>query len=368
MVLNQAVPTREAIMAACERFLGGHGMMRPHDELRALAAATAPDESADVYGKGNLIEAFEREIAAILGTEAALFLPTGTMAQQIALRIWAERKHHDTVAYHPMCHVETKEEKGYQRLHGLHARLVGDARRLMTREDLDTVAEPVAALLIELPQRDLGGMLPSWEALQAQTAWARERGAAVHMDGARLWESAPFYGRSYAEIAGLFDSVYVSFYKGIGAMAGSALAGSADFIAEARVWQVRHGGRIIHLFPYVLSARTNLRQRLDRFSHYHARAVTIANVLQAIPGIVVKPEPPQTNMMHVSLHGDPERLEAAAHAIAREENVALFRALRPTDLPNWTMFELSIGDAADALTDDEIRASFTRVMTAGATG
>jgi threonine aldolase len=252
-------------------------------------------------------------------------------------------------------------------LHGLHARLVGDARRLMTREDLDAVAEPVAALLIELPQRDLGGMLPSWEALQAQTAWARERGAAVHMDGARLWESAPFYGRSYAEIAGLFDSVYVSFYKGIGAMAGSALAGSADFIAEARVWQVRHGGRIIHLFPYVLSARTNLRQRLDRFPHYHARAVAIANVLHAIPGIVVKPDPPQTNMVHVSMQGDQERLEAAALAIAREEKVALFRSLRPTDLPNWFMFELSIGDAADALTDDEIRTSFTRVMTAGET-
>jgi threonine aldolase len=336
--------------------------MRPQDELRALAAATAPDERADVYGKGDLIEEFEREIAALLGTQAALFLPTGTMAQQIALRIWAERKQIDTVAYHPMCHVETKEEKGYQRLHALHARLVGDARRLMTLDDLEAVAEPLAALLIELPQRDLGGQLPSWEELQAQTAWARERGAAVHMDGARLWESAPFYGRSYAEIAGLFDSVYVSFYKGIGAMAGSALAGSADFINEARVWQVRHGGRIIHLFPYILSARTNLHRRLDRFPHYHARAVAIANVLHAIPGIVVKPDPPQTHMMHVYLHGDPERLEGAALAIAREERVALFRSLRPTDLPDWTMFELSIGDAADALTDDEIRAYFTRVM------
>jgi len=364
MVLNQATPTKEAIMEACERFLGGHGPMRPHDALTALAAATAPDERADVYGKGDLIEAFEQEIATLLGTEAALFLPTGTMAQQIALRIWAGWKRCDTIAYHPMCHVETKEEKGYQQLHGLHARLVGDARRLMTLEDVQTVAEPIAALLIELPQRDLGGMLPSWEELRAQTAWARERGAAVHMDGARLWESAPFYGRSYAEIAGLFDSVYVSFYKGIGAMAGSALAGSADFIAEARVWQVRHGGRIIHLFPYVLSARTNLRQRLGRFPHYHERAIAIANVLHGVPGIVVKPDPPQTHMMHVYLHGDPKRLKENALAIAREEHVALFRSLRPTDLPNWSMFELSIGDAADALTDNEIRDYFTRVMTA----
>lgn len=367
MVLNQTARSTEEIIAACERFLGGHGPMRPRDELLAIATATDADEVADIYGKGALIEEFEREVAELLGTEAALFLPTGTMAQQIALRIWAERKRIDTVAYHPMCHVETKEEKGYQRLHGLHARLVGDARRLMTLEDLREVAEPLAALLIELPQRDLGGQLPSWEDLRAQTEWARERGAAVHMDGARLWESAPFYGRPYAEIGALFDSIYVSFYKGVGAIAGSALAGSADFVAAARVWQVRHGGRIIHLFPYVLSARTRLRQRLGRFPHYHDRAVAIARVLGAVPGIAVKPDPPQTHMMHVYLAGDPERLSAAALDVAREEKVHLFRALGPTDLPGWSMFELSIGDAADALTDEEIGALFTRVMAAGQT-
>lgn len=364
MVVDLGAAAKEEIIARCERFLGGHGPMRPHEELVALAAATGADEAADVYGEGALIEDFEREVAAILGKEAALFLPTGTMAQQMALRIWAERAHIDTVAYHPMCHVETKEEKGYQRLHGLHARLVGDARRLMTLDDLRDVAEPIAALLIELPQRDLGGQLPTWQDLQEQTDWARERGAAAHMDGARLWESAPFYGRSYAEISALFDSVYVSFYKGVGAMAGSALAGSTDFIAEARVWQVRHGGRIIHLFPYVLSARTRLRQRLDRFPHYHERAVAVAAALRTVPGIVVKPDPPQTHMMHVYLQGDPERLAATALDLAREERVLLFRGLRPTDLPEWSMFELSIGDAADALTDTEIRAYFARVMTA----
>ena len=71
----------------------------------------------------------------------------------------------------------------------------------------------------------------------------------MHMDGARLWESAPFYGRSYAEIAALFDTVYVSFYKGVGAIAGAALAGPADFIAEARVWQRRHGGDLVNSTP-----------------------------------------------------------------------------------------------------------------------
>jgi hypothetical protein len=84
-----------------------------------------------------------------------------------------------------------------------------------------------------------------------------------------------------------------------------------------------------------------------------------------VPGVVVKPDPPQTHMMHVYLHGNPARLTAAAMDVAREERVSLFRGLRPTDLPAWSMFELSIGDAADALTDDEIRDYFTRVMIAG---
>jgi threonine aldolase len=363
MVTNYAAPTEtEAIMRRCERFLGGHGYVRPRAELEALVQATGADEDADTYGQGDVIEAFEREVATILGKEAAVFLPSGTMAQEIALRIWSEWKRCPTVTYHPMCHVETREEKGYQLLHGLHTRLVGDPRCLITLEDLQGIHEPVAALLLELPQRDLGGMLPSWEELQAQTDWTRERGAAAHMDGARLWESAPYYGRSYAEISALFDSVYVSFYKGIGALAGSALAGSAEFIAEARVWQVRHGGRIIHLYPYILSARTKLHQRLDRFAHYHERALEVAAVLRAIPGIAIKPDPPQAHMMHVYLHGDAERLNAAAVEIARSEKVALFRGLRPTDLPDWHFFELGIGDAADALTDDEIRDYFTRIM------
>jgi threonine aldolase len=367
MVVSETVPStaaKDEIFARCERFLAGHGRARPRDELLELAEATGEDERPDRYGKGAVIADFEQEIAGILGTEAAVFLPSGTMAQQIALRIWSERKRCATVAFHPMCHLETKEEKGYQRLHGLHARLVGDPHRLITLADLHEIAEPVAALLLELPQRDLGGQIPTWDELEAQTAWARARGAAAHLDGARLWETAPCYGKSCAEVCSLFDSVYVSFYKGIGAITGSALAGPADFVAEARVWQVREGGRLFQLYPYVLSARTKLRQRIGRFPHYHERALAVAGVLREIPGVVVKPDPPQTHMMHVYLHGDSERLEAASLAIARDERVALFQSLRPTDLPAWSMFELGIGDAADQLSDAEIRDLFSRVTEA----
>src|SRR6185369_15444353 len=102
----------------------------------------------------------------------------------------------------------------------LHAKLVGDGHALVTLADLERIAEPIAALLLELPQREIGGLLPAWEELSAIVSWARARGAALHLDGARLWESQPFYGRPLAEIAGLFDSVYVSTYKTLGGLAG----------------------------------------------------------------------------------------------------------------------------------------------------
>ena len=353
---------RRAVYSRCERFLGGHGPSRPHAMLAALAAATDPDEQADRYGEGELIEQFEREVADLLGKEAAVFMPSGTMAQQIALRIWSERKQCRTVGFHPTCHLEIHEQKAYQALHGLTGRLIGNPHQVITLDDVKAVHESLAALLLELPQREIGGQLPNWDDLEAQSAWARERNIAMHMDGARLWESAPYYGRSYAEIAALFDTVYVSFYKGVGGIAGAALAGPADFIAEARVWQRRQGGNLFQLYPYVIAAREGLRLRLPRFAGYHERAMRIAQAITAVPGIVVKPNPPQTNMMHVYLRGEPGRLKAAALTIAREEKVALFAWLAPTDLPDYWMFELSVGDAAEALTDEEITDYFRRVM------
>jgi threonine aldolase len=354
-----------AIFLGCERFISGHGVRRPSDVLAELAREAAETSEPDYYGEGAVIEDFEREIAALLGKEAAVFMPSGTMAQQIALRIWSERKRCATVAFHPLCHLEVDEEKGYQFLHGLRARLVGAPHRLLTLDDLREIAEPVAALLLELPQRYIGGQLPTWEELVAQTEWARDRGAALHMDGARLWESAPYYERSYAEIAALFDSVYVSFYKGVGGIAGSALAGQSDFIGEARVWLRRHGGNLVHLYPYVLAARAGLRQRLERFPAYHERAKSLAAALGAIPGVEVKPETPQAHMMHVYLPGDMDRLVAASVAIAREERVGLFRGLWPTELPGYVKFELAVGDATFALSDDEIAGYLARVVAAG---
>ncbi|MFO0757993.1 MAG: beta-eliminating lyase-related protein [Byssovorax sp.] len=353
---------KRAVRAACPRSLSYHLPEKPRAVLAALAASTPADLDSDDYGEGPLIEGFEKEIAALLGKPAAVFLPSGTMAQQIAARIWAERRGCPAIAYHPTCHLEVHEHKGYEALHRLRAVPVGPRTGLFGRADLDALHEPVAMLLVELPQRSIGGLLPSWEELSAISAWAKEHKVALQLDGARLWESQPFYDRSYAEIAGLFDSVYVSFYKILGGIAGAALAGPEDFIAEARVWQRRHGGNLVHLYPFVLSARRGLDARLGRMRAYHDKAAEIAEHLAQIPGVEVTPRPPHTNMAHVYLRGDIARLEEAALEVASARGVWLWRALTATALPGLSYFELVAGDATLEVPADEAAALITEVL------
>jgi threonine aldolase len=358
------VPERDraAIRSRCTRALS-HAIPRSPRQILADLLASTPDGTvADMYGEGEVITSFEREIAALLGKEAAVFMPSGTMAQPIALRIWAERRRIGSVAFHPRCHLEIHEEKGYQRLHGLHARLVGAPGGLMTLADLEGVAEPIAALLIELPQREIGGLLPAWEDLQAIAAWARGRGAALHLDGARLWESQPFYGRPFAEIAGLFDSVYVSMYKGLGGLAGCVLAGGADFVKEARVWQRRQGGNLPVLWPYVIAARAGFVERLPRMPLYWEKARAIAPRIAGLPGAIVSPVSPRTNMFHVHLRGAPEALEGAALDMAEETGVWMFGRATPSELPGWARVEVACGDATLAIPDDEIVGLFEALL------
>jgi threonine aldolase len=355
----------QRIVDHCQDFLSGHhrSSLSPQQMLTTLAATAGAELKADRYGSGKMISDFEQQIATLLGKDAAVFMPSGTMCQQIALRIWSERKNTRNVAFHPKSHLEIHEHKAYQALHGLHGVLVGAPNRLITCDDLQAVREPLAAILLELPQREIGGQLPSWEQLTAIVAWARERNIATHLDGARLWECAPFYNRPYAEIAALFDTVYVSFYKVLGGIAGAMLAGPEEIIAEARIWQRRHGGNLIHLYPYVLSAQHGLVTRLDRMIAYRDKAVEIARVLTTFAEIEVVPHPPNTNMMHVYLRGDRERLEAAVLQIAQEHRTMLFYPLMPTPLPNYHRFEMWVGDASLDLPTQRIHDLFAELLT-----
>ena len=145
----------------CTVFLAGHGPLTPAE----LLAGIPPDTATDRYGSDGAVAELETEVGGLLGKPAAVFLPSGTMAQQSVLRVHADRRQRRTVIFHPMCHLHRHEGEAYQRLHGLTGRPAGEVDRLMTIDDLTPIAEPAAALLLELPQRDLGGQQPADQSL-----------------------------------------------------------------------------------------------------------------------------------------------------------------------------------------------------------
>jgi threonine aldolase len=155
----------------------------------------------------------------------------------------------------------------------------------------------------------------------------------------------PFYERGLDEIAGLFDTVYVSFYKDLAAPAGAALAGPADLIEEARVWRVRHGGRLYSVHPLLIAAERGLDEVLPRIPELVARARELGAALADLDGLEIVPDPPQTTMFHVYVHRPLEPLQEAA--LDQVERTGTFLGFfRATDAPERQRVELTIGPAS----------------------
>jgi threonine aldolase len=329
------------LRSRCTRFVNGHGQQSASDYL----ATVPPETETDRYGDGGVVAELETYVASLLGKPAAVFFPSGTMAQQVVLRIHAGRRGRATVVFHPTCHLRLHEDGALERVQRLVGRAVGDPGTLLTLDDLRAVAEPVAALLVEFPQREIGGRQPEWDELVAQLGWARERGAATHLDGARIWESAAGYGKTPADVAGLFDTAYVSFYKGIGALPGCCVAGDADVMAEAREWRRRMGGTLFALWPNAASALTCLHERLPRMATYVEHARTLADVLRAVDGVRVVPDPPQASMMHLLLDVTAQDFQTNATRLATDDGIWTWPKAAATVDPGTQKVELSVGDA-----------------------
>jgi threonine aldolase len=247
------------------------------------------------------------------------------MAQLAAVRIWTQRAGLPRFGLHPTSHLILHENEAYEALFGLHGVKVGHRLRPMLAADLAACPEPMACLLVELPIREAGGQLPSWDDLQALQALATDRRIPLHMDGARLWESAAFYGRTYAEIAAGFASVYVSTYKAIGGVAGAVLAGKADFIAEARLWR-------------------RFDERLALLPACFDRALALAAALAGETRLRVNQATPQTNMMHLFFKAPAEAVNARRDDLAEAAGVWAINDARPAEVPGWSLTELYIGD------------------------
>lgn len=324
--------------------------------LDLVDADTPPD------GPDGPVAVLERRIAGLLGKEVALFFPSGTMAQQTALRVHAERSGRRGFAAHPHCHLDQWEMQGYSAVHGLWFHQAGDRGELMTVADLAAVGEALAAVLWELPQRDLGGLLPEWDDLRDQVSVARAGGAATHMDGARLWEAQPYYERPLEEIAALFDTVYVSLYKGLQGVRGAVLAGDADTIAAAGVWRTRLGGAIPDAWPLALTALAGLDTLLPRMPAFRDHAIAIAAAINADGVARTVPDPPLTPLFHVHLPAPRRDVERAAETLRADHGVQLYGRLRSGTDPGRCAFEISVGENAMEFTPDEVAALIRELL------
>jgi threonine aldolase len=355
---------RDAAARAASKVLSGPPRATMPTRLAQLAheaEAAYQDSTPDQYGTGPVRD-LERRTAELLGMEDAAFFPTGTMAQQVALRCWAGRTGNPVVALHPLAHPEVHERDALHALGGLRTVHPTTAPRLPTAEEIADFEEPFGTLMLELPLRDAGFVLPSWEELTAAVAAARERDAVVHVDGARLWECTPHFDRPLPEIAALADSVYVSYYKSLGGLSGAALAASADLIAEAKAWRHRYGGLLFQQYPAALAAQAGLRDELPRLASYvlHARPVAEALRRGLLDGgldlVRVHPPTPHTHQFQLWLAHPARVLDEASVRQAERTGLSLFGrgVFTEPGPPGLSMTEVTVGASALEWTADEV--------------
>ncbi|QHW34662.1 low specificity L-threonine aldolase [Paenibacillus rhizovicinus] len=336
--------------------VGGHGKRNVGVLLEAFQGIDGGTDS-DTYGSGAVIEQFQTEMAEYLGKTSSVFFPSGTMAQQIALRIWSDRSGKTKVAYHPLCHLEIHEQNGLRELHRLEPVLLADKTSLITLKDVEGLPDDVACLLLELPQREIGGQLPAFEEVEAISAHCRKRGIKLHLDGARLFEVLPYYRKSAAEVCALFDSVYISFYKGIGGIAGAILAGDTDFTEASKVWKRRHGGDLISLYPYIVPASRYFKERLPKMEQYYRDAVELAALYNGCQAVTTRPAVPVSNMFHVHVDLSKEAAERLMISVCEQTGVGLTHNINAVS-DQSCYYEISLGDRYRAIPKDKLHDAF----------
>ncbi|MDN7241614.1 beta-eliminating lyase-related protein [Planococcus sp. N028] len=322
--------------------LSGHGKWNV-SVLKEAFEKVDEQLDSDRYGTGKIIEDFQTKMAVLTGKEAAVFFPSGTMAQQIALRIWCDEKALKKVAYHPLSHLEVHEEDGLKELHNIQSVLLADKSRVIELEDVTGLEEEIACLLLELPQREIGGQLPSFESLEQIVAYCQEKGIKLHLDGARLLEVLPYYNKSAAEVCALFDSVYLSVYKGIGGIAGAVLAGASDFIAKVKLWKRRYGGDLISLYPYIVSADYYYERRADKMGQYYEDAKELAVMFNGCHGVSTLPLEPVSNMFHVQFQHPKAQVAELLSDIHQQTGIGIANYLKEVKDARCS-YEVSLGD------------------------
>ena len=236
----------------------------PAAMFRDLAAYAEEHEVEwDRYGERGAVEQLEARVAELLGKPAAVMFPSGVMAQQATLRAWCDRSGSRRVALPDLSHLLHHEQDGPRRVMGLELEPLTTGRETPTAEALAKIGGRLGAAMVELPLRDAGCLLPTWDELVELSAAARERGVPLHADGARIWESVPHWDKPLAEAAALFDSMYVSLYKGLGGTSGALVVCPEDLAGELRSWRQRMGGTIFSMTTAAVGGLKGLRRAPD---------------------------------------------------------------------------------------------------------
>jgi threonine aldolase len=279
---------------------------RPTAAMRSAMASA--DVGDDVFGDDPTVNRLQERVAELLGKEAALFTPSGSMANQIAIRLHCGRG--DEFICEASCHINIYEQGGFSQLSSAIARPLVGQQGVLTLDQLPSALPPLddhccrlKLLTLENTHNRGGGTVQPIENLSSLCAWARQVGIATHLDGARLFNAVVASGVSASRFAEGFDSVNICFSKGLGAPMGSAIAGSREFVREARRARKLFGGGMRQVGIVAAGALYALENNIERLAEDHLHAQIIAQAVQQIQGLQLDSEP-QTNIVIVRI--DPE--------------------------------------------------------------
>jgi threonine aldolase len=307
----------------------------------AMATAEVGD---DVHGEDPSVNRLQERVATLLGKEAALFFPSGTMANQAALRV--HTRPGDVVIAARDAHILKYEAGAASALSGLQIKTIGRAGSFTPDEvraalhPSDLHFAPTTLLAVENTHNAAGGRVFRPEPLAHATQAAREAGLALHCDGARLWNAAIAQGLAPAVLAAPFDTVSVCLSKGLGAPVGSLVAGSLELVARLRRIRKLLGGGMRQAGVIAAAGSFALEHQLTRLVEDHAHAQLLARGLAEL-GLEVEGTP-ETNIVMFRV------ADAAFHARAREHGVLLSRT-DPDRLRAVTHLDVTAADVEEAL-------------------
>jgi len=314
----------------------------------AMAAAEVGD---DVFGDDPTVNLLEHRVADLLGKEAALFVPSGTMSNQIGVKVHTQPG--DEALLEVSSHIYKYEAGGPAVLSGVTCRTIEGKNGILELSQLEDKIRPdndhlvrTRLVCLENTHNSGGGTIYPMDKIQAISRWAREHHLALHLDGARLWNAVVATGIAAKEWARHFDSVSVCFSKGLGAPVGSALAGPKAFVAKARRIRKLLGGGMRQAGILAAAVLYALDHHVERLAEDHENAQILAQALADIPGVRLTPPKVETNLIWFEVE---RRLGTAADLARRlkEQGILVHHAF-PQTMRACTHLDVSASQVTQA--------------------